>query len=248
MTPREWNATSYDKVAAPMTARGIELVDDLALAGDETVLDAGCGTGQVTEYLLAHLPDGRVIALDGSEAMLRVADQRFGDDPRVSLVHADLAEPLPINEPVDAIISTSTFHWVRDHDALWHNLAAVLRPGGVLSTEFGGEGNIDSVLAMLPPNETWTFAGPADTLRRLDAAGFVDATAELVPRPAQIPPEDLEEYLRTVVLGSHVAALSAADADALVARVAAELPEPVIDYVRLVVRAVRAGRRSQTDA
>jgi trans-aconitate 2-methyltransferase len=241
MTPaREWDAISYDKVAAPMTTRGVELVDELELRGDETVMDAGCGTGQVTAHLLSRLPEGRVIAVDGSEEMLRVAGERFGDDPRVSLVRAELEAPLPIDGAVDAIVSTSTFHWVQNHDALWRNLAAVLRPGGVLASECGGFGNIASIVDVIGTNGTWTFATPEDTLRRLEAAGFVDASAVLVPRPAQIPAEEFVEYLRTVVLGAHMIKLGREAGEALVGRVAAALPEPVVDYVRLVVRARRA--------
>ena len=51
----------------------------------------------------------------------------FGE--RVEYVVADLGRPLPLSEPVDAILSTATLHWVPDHDALFWNLGAVLRPG-----------------------------------------------------------------------------------------------------------------------
>ena len=53
-------------------------VDELDLRGDETALDAGCGTGQVTERLLERC--AHVIALDGSEQMLTVARERLGDE------------------------------------------------------------------------------------------------------------------------------------------------------------------------
>ena len=189
---REWDAGSYDRVAAPMTQRGIELVDELDLRGDERALDAGCGTGQVTARLLERLPRGRVIALDGSQQMLDKAGERFAGDERVSLLRADLGSPLPIAEPLDVVVSTSTFHWVGDHDALFGHLAAVLRPGGVLAAECGGEGNIASVMAILTElgheSDTWRFKGVDDTLARLEAAGFTDLDVSLVPLPARIPP------------------------------------------------------------
>ena len=78
----DWNATSYDKVADPQTRWGAEVLERLPIVGHETVLDAGCGTGRVTELLLARLPRGRVIALDYSAAMLEQARgrlARFGD-------------------------------------------------------------------------------------------------------------------------------------------------------------------------
>ena len=78
----DWNASSYDKVADPQTRWGAEVLERLPLERDETVLDAGCGTGRVTELLLARLPRGRVVALDFSGAMLEQARARlapFGD-------------------------------------------------------------------------------------------------------------------------------------------------------------------------
>ncbi len=116
-----------------MARWGSAVLERLPLAGDETVLDAGCGSGRVTEELLERLPNGRVIAADNAPSMLveaRARLERFGD--RVSFVECDLGRPLPVEGPVDAVFSTATFHWVADHDALFANLAAVLRPGGWL--------------------------------------------------------------------------------------------------------------------
>jgi trans-aconitate 2-methyltransferase len=242
--PREWDATAYDGVAAPMTSRGNDAVARLELRGDETVLDAGCGTGQVTETLLTRLPRGRVIALDGSQGMLDAACERFHGDARVTFLRADLHRPLPLAEPVDAIVSTSTLHWIRDHDRLFVRLAAVLAPGGQLVVECGGGHNIAAILAILEElghrEHPWTYATPEDTLRRLDQAGFVDAQVRLVPRPAVLAPDQLEDYLTTVMLGAHVDALGPEAGAALVRAVAAQMPEPVIDYVRLEVVARRA--------
>jgi trans-aconitate 2-methyltransferase len=240
--PRDWDATTYDRVADPLTRRGIAALDGLELRGDETVLDAGCGTGRVTEWLLERLPEGRVIALDGSAAMVEATAQRLGGDPRVRVVQGDLGLPLALEEPVDAIVSTSTFHWVRDHDALFAGLHEALRPGGQLLADCGGAGNIASVLAALDAlgvaGNPWTFATPEATLERLARAGFLDATARLVERPMPLDPGAVEDYLRTVVLGPFVDPLAPADADALVAGVAARLPGAVLDYVRLELSAV----------
>ena len=75
---RDWNASSYARTAAPVEAFGHRLLDRLELAGDETVLDAGCGTGGVTELLLARVPEGRVIGVDGSPSMIERARERLG--------------------------------------------------------------------------------------------------------------------------------------------------------------------------
>jgi trans-aconitate 2-methyltransferase len=247
---REWDAGAYDTLNAPMTQRGNDAVARLELRGEETVLDAGCGTGEVTATVLERLPAGRVIALDGSTAMLDAARERFAGDPRVAFVHADLGEPLvPAVAPasVDAIVSTSTFHWVRGHDALFRHLAEVLRPGGQLVVDCGGAGNIASVLEALRAlghtEHPWCYAGVEETEAQLRAAGFEELDVRLVPRTSRFESDErLERFLTSVVLRTFVTELGPVDGPALVRDVAARLPERAIHWVRLeIVARLRAG-------
>jgi trans-aconitate 2-methyltransferase len=245
--PRDWDARTYDRIADPMTRWGSTVLDRLPLRGDERVLDAGCGSGRVTERLAERLPTGTVIALDGSPSMIEAARERlarFGE--RVGYVVADLGLPLPIDDQVDAVLSTATFHWVPDHDALFANLAAVTKPGGWLVAQCGGVGNIASIKRVLAGiGDGWL--GPAHyetvpvTTRRLDAAGYVDIECWLTEEPTRLEPgEPFETYLRTVVLGAHLERLPPARHDAFVHAVAEGVGEPVIDYVRLNILARRA--------
>jgi trans-aconitate 2-methyltransferase len=244
--PRDWDAATYDRIADPMFRWGRVVVGWLELDGDETVLDAGCGSGRVTEVLLGRLPRGRVVALDGSPSMLEQARKRlgrFGD--RVEYVPADLARPLPIERPVDAILSTATFHWIRDHDALFEHLAAAVRPGGQLAAQCGGAGNVASIAAALADLgaasfHRKTYATPEVTRARLERAGFVDVECWLHAEPTPFPDLDsLETYLRTIILGDHVQSMTASEAGAFVHEVAARMPRLEIDYVRLDIRARR---------
>ena len=175
---------------------------------------------------------------------------RFGE--RVSFVVADLGAPLPIEAAsVDAVLSTATFHWVRDHDALFRHLAAVLRPGARLVAQCGGAGNIAAVRAAIaaagePWEGPWTFATPDETRRRLEAAGFTAIEAWLHDEPTPVEPgEPLREYLRTVVLGAHLERMPVERRDAFVAAVADGLPAPEIDYVRLNILATRGRAGTQ---
>lgn len=247
-TPRDWDAETYDRVANPMTTWGAAVLNRLPLRGDERVMDAGCGSGRVTELLAERLPRGSVVAVDGSPSMIEQARSRlvrFG--PRIDFLVADLGRPIPLAEPVDAVLSTATFHWVPDHDALFHNLAAVLRPRGRLVAQCGGAGNIASVQGVLATiGDGWLgpvhFETPEATTDRLAAAGFVDIRCWLTGEPTRFEPgAPFEAYLRTVVLGAHVERLPPADRDTFVHEVAARLAEPAIDYVRLNIDAVRAG-------
>src|ERR1700734_256744 len=103
MSPRDWNASSYDNISAPQQQWGAAVVERLELSGDETVLDAGAGTGRVTEMLLERLPRGRVIAVDASQAMCDAARGPLPLEP-VAVICAALLE-LGLDEPVDAIVS-----------------------------------------------------------------------------------------------------------------------------------------------
>lgn len=245
--PRDWDGATYDRISDSMLRMGAAVLDRLPLRGDERVLDAGCGSGRVTELLAERLPHGRVIALDGSASMLGAARERlarFGD--RVELVLADLGRPLPVDPPVDAILSTATFHWVADHDALFHGLAAVLRPGGRLVAQCGGAGNVDVLMDVVSSvGDGWR--GPAHfetaeaTEARLRAAGFDDVRCWLTHEPVELEPgEPFETYLRTICLGAHLERLPPSERDAFVREVSGRMPAPRLDYVRLNIEARRA--------
>lgn len=238
----EWDAAHYDRVAAPMTARGTQMVERLPLRGDETVLDLGCGTGRVTGRLRERLPHGEVVAVDASAAMLAAARARLAAGGRVRFVRADVGAPLPL-PAADAALSTSALHWVPDHPALFRRLAAALRPGGHLALDFGGEGNIAEVVAALAEvGEThpWNFPSPAATAAALEAAGFEVREIEVSVRPHLLGGRaELEAYLRTVVLGAHLEGRDPAAGDRLVSAVAGRLRAPEIRYVRTEVIARR---------
>ncbi len=247
---REWDGGTYDRISGPMQALGQAVLDRLPLAGDETVLDAGCGSGRVTEALIARVPRGKVIGVDASESMVAAARERLGS--AADIRRADLLElERELEEPVDAILSTATFHWVADHAALFRSLHAVLRPGGRLVAQCGGEGNIDGlrgragvVMGREPYAEhfrdfqpPWNYANPTDTRSRLLAAGFASAECWLQPAPTE--PGHPREFLSTIVLGPHVQHLPESLREPFMDEVTAELGEPVVvDYVRLNIDAV----------
>jgi trans-aconitate 2-methyltransferase len=249
--PTDWDAATYDRIADPMSRWGTAVLERLPLRGDERVLDAGCGSGRVTEQLLARLPSGHVIALDASRAMIDEARRRLAPFAgRVSYLVADLLEPLPIDPPVDAILSTATFHWVTDHDTLFRNLAAVFRPGGRLVAQCGGAGNVASVLRAAAEaggpwpagRGPWLFATAEETADRLRAAGFAHIETWLHAEPTRIEPgEALETFLATVILREHLVLLPEEQRAGFLRAVASRIPNGEIDYVRLNIVARRAG-------
>jgi trans-aconitate 2-methyltransferase len=248
MPVRDWDGTSYDRISGTMEALGLEVLERLELDGDEVVMDAGCGSGRITAALIERLPRGRVIAVDESASMIAAARLRLGED--VDLRVLDLLD-LELAEPVDAILSTATFHWIADHERLFARLRAALRDGGRLIAQCGGEGNISilraragEVLARAPYAEhfvdwraPWNYAGAEQTRERLLAAGFGSAECWLAAAPRQ--PEQPREFLSTIVLGPHVQQLPEQLRDPFMDEVLEVLGEPVVvDYVRLNIDAV----------
>lgn len=244
----EWDAKTYDAVSDPQFGWGMEVLERLDLRGDEHALDAGCGSGRVTERLLDRLPDGRMLAVDGSAAMIEQARHRLGD--RASYLVADLTE-LEIDEQVDLVFSTATFHWVLDHDRLFAQLRAALRPGGGrLVAQCGGEGNIaehveavatvsaepDFAPHLADAGKLWNYAGPEETEARLRAAGFAEARCWLEPRPVR-PPDPLR-FTMTSTLGAHLARLSEELRRPFAEAVIERSRKPfTLEYVRLNIEA-----------
>jgi trans-aconitate 2-methyltransferase len=240
-----WDASTYDLSSEPQQTWASDVLARLeGIAPDATVLDIGCGTGRVTEALLALVPQGRVRALDASADMVALARRRLGD--RAEVWCQDVLD-LELDEPVDAILSTATLHWVTDHDRLWARVARALRPGGVLEVQCGGQGNIDRVREVIEvaardaaPQlvgwSPWTFAGPEQTERRLKQAGFAAIQCWLEGRPTH--PDDVDAFVRTSILPAHLARLPAEQREQFAATVAARVRLP-LDYVRLNVSAIR---------
>jgi len=231
---RSWDATTYHRVSGPQRAWAAAVLDRLELRGSERVLDAGCGSGAVTRLLLERLPDGEVVAVDADPEMVAHAREEL---PGVEVLEQDL-QALRLDRPVDAVFSNAVFHWVPDHEKLFAALAAALRPGGRLSAQCGGAGNIARVHAAAraelgaDPPTLWNFATPEESEARLRAAGFAEVRAWLEPWP--VTPEEPAAYLRTVCCGPFLERLPEAEHEAFLARVLARLgPEPTLDYVRL---------------
>jgi trans-aconitate 2-methyltransferase len=250
----EWNAAAYHRLSNPQLSWGEKVLARLPLNGDETVVDAGCGSGRLTALLLDRLPRGQVIAVDRSQNMLRQAadylQPRYGD--QVTFIAADLLD-LELASPVDAIFSTATFHWVLDHQRLFHRLHGLLRPGGRLVAQCGGGPNIAAVRArgtamMRSPDYApyfvgwhgpWVYADAETTAQRLRAAGFVEIETSLEPAPTRLgSAAEYEEYLATIIFRTHLQRIPDADqrrafVHAITELAARDDPPFVLDYWRL---------------
>lgn len=259
---REWNSSAYHRLSGPQVSWGKKVLARLRLRGDETVLDAGCGTGRLTADLLEALPRGRVVGVDLSQNMLGQAREHLSGQSgdRVTLVACDFLH-LPFAQIFDGIVSTAAFHWVLDHDWLFANLYGALRPGGWLEAQCGGGPNIvrlrdrANALAATPKyarffagfREPWLFQdadGAAECLRR---AGFKTVETSVEEAPTVLgSASEYSEFVRNIILRRHLEYLPS---EGLLADFMAEMTEQaavddppfLLDYWRLNLRGRRAG-------
>jgi trans-aconitate 2-methyltransferase len=241
-TSRDWDAATYDRVSDAQFGWALEQLERTTFRGDEVALDAGCGSGRVTAELVRRVPRGRVYGVDVAPSMAQHAREALGD--RVTILQQDLVE-LELPEPVDLVFSNATFHWIRDHDALFAALHRVMKPGARLVAQCGGHGNIREFLAHVgdvaredpfarhfshADVHPGRFATAEETATRLEAAGFTDVKTWLQPK--RVLPE--RSFVQTVCLVRALDQLPTDLRQAFVDRVLERCGEPVVlEYVRL---------------
>jgi trans-aconitate methyltransferase len=227
----DWDAERYHRLSEPQLAWGRRVLERLAPAAGECILDLGCGTGRLTAELLDRMGDGRIVGVDRSASMLREAvasgawkyrGRRLHDVAQetrhVAFVRADAAR-LPFVDAFDAVFSTATFHWVEDHDELFASIYRALVPGGRLVAQCGGGPNLAVLLdrahrLMDSPDfadhfrgwrDPWTFADVPTTIARLERAGFSAIDVTLEPAPTPMPDaETYYDFLSCVCVRHHV--------------------------------------------
>jgi trans-aconitate methyltransferase len=256
--PVEWDATAYDKLSDPQFSWGMKLLATLPLRGNETILDAGCGSGRLTEELLKSLPTGRVVALDLSGNMLQAAQERLAwAGKRVLFQRCDLSN-FRLPEPVDGIFSNAAFHWVPDHDSMFPALFRALKPGGWLIAQFGGEGNLAKLksrtreLCNVEPfvqymkefSDGAHYETEVTTRHRMESAGFVEAETARHPEPVHFSDGDsMKMFVSKVNLHRYLAALPDELSEQFAVRVvemaAKDDPPYTLDYLRLTIRGKR---------
>jgi trans-aconitate 2-methyltransferase len=244
---RDWDAGTYDRISDAQFAWALEQFERLPLSGSEIALDAGCGSGRVTAVLAERLPRGRVYGVDVSPSMAAHARAALG--ARATIYCQDLIE-LSLPEPVDVVFSNATFHWIKDHDALFSALHGAMRPRARLVAQCGGEGNIDAfrraaaAVARTKPfaehfrdwRDPWNYRGADETARRLERSGFRDVHTWLEPKRVQPP----RTFIETVCLLSHLNQLPERLRHEFVDCVLERTGEPpVLEYVRLNMTARR---------
>jgi trans-aconitate 2-methyltransferase len=254
----DWNAERYHDLSSPQQAWGRAVLERLPLAGTESVLDLGCGTGRITQNIHERLPHGRLVGADRSDAMIEAAASWLrAHAPGAAVVQADGAA-LPFAGAFDAVFSGATFHWILDHAALFRSIITALKPGGRLVAQCGGAGNLAVLRARADrlrsdPRfapffdgwaEPWYYADVDSTRRRLAAAGFVDIDVSLQAAPTAFADAQVfQAFIATVCVRHHIDRLPPGEQRTflteLTTAAAADAPAFTLDYWRLNMSAKR---------
>lgn len=256
-----WNAEVYDKIGTPMRGWAQAVIADIGLRGDETILDAGCGSGSVTLDLWERAKDGKIYALDSSPDMIArlratLAERQIEN---VFPMQGDLTD-FTLAEPVDVVFSNAVFHWIQDDAGLFGSLARAAKPGGRLRAQCGGASNIQKLMAAardVEKREPYSqhlsgraeprkYRTEAQAVEALQANGWKNARAEIFASDVKF--EDADHavlYLRTIILQQQASALPEGLSERFLRDVVAEVIKRygapfVADYVRLNLWAERA--------
>lgn len=208
-----WNPDDYGQHSGAQACWAHELIGKLALAGDERVLDLGCGEGKVTAELAASLSSGSALGLDLSRDMIAFARERFPLEqyPNLRFVEGDMFD-LPFVGEFDVVFSNAALHWVADHGRVFSGIARAIRPGGRVLLQMGGRGNAAPIMAIaneMLAEDPWrklfgglapsyAFYGPKEERELLEAAGLTPLRAELIGKDMAFDlPEGLAGWVRT---------------------------------------------------
>lgn len=189
MKKDQWNPELYNQKHNFVFEYGESLIDLLQPNAKESVLDLGCGAGQLTHQI--SLITKNVVGLDQSGAMIQSARAQF---PQLDFHQGDAAD-FHFKEPFDAIFSNATLHWVQDYHSAIKCMYNNLKSGGRIVVEFGGKGNIYHIITAMrkilkqygfpeqAKREQWFFPSIGEYAPALEQAGFELSMAQLYDRP-----------------------------------------------------------------
>lgn len=187
-----WKSTLYNDKHAFVYQYGEGLIDLLTPKEGERILDVGCGSGQLTAKI--NELGATVIGIDSSREMIADAKLKF---PHIEFLVMD-ATDFHFNEPFDAIFSNAVLHWVLKKEEAIKSMFRNLKAGGRLVAEFGGKGNIQTIVNQLRLSlakrgyeenanlELWYFPSIGEYTTLLEKHGFRVTLAQHYDRPTEL--------------------------------------------------------------
>lgn len=248
MNRQTWNARQYQDKASFVAELGTPVLELLNPQPYESILDLGCGDGTLTEKIARVA--SQVIGIDSSPSMVRAARNKG--------LHAELMSGTAITyqNAFDAVFSNAALHWINDATAVIQGVFSALRPQGRFVGEFGGHGNIATLVQAMSTvvsqhremgkfTNPWFFPRADEYQKLLENHGFRVDYCELIPRPTPLR-SGVREWLK--IFANHVTADLPAGVAELFLEQTEQLVKPVLysqqdgwhaDYVRLRFAALK---------
>ena len=192
-----WRPDKYEKSSLAQQLWAEELLSKIDIAGSERVLDIGCGDGRITAKIAELVPDGSVLGIDSSAAMVAFAVERHPQEehPNLSFQIGD-ARTLDFDGEFEIVVSFAALHWVSDHVPVLRGIRDALKPGGRAFLTFGGRGNAAVPLQIadgLIAEDRWrryfevfdfryAFFGPEEYRIWIEEVGLYPKRVELIPK------------------------------------------------------------------
>lgn len=200
-TNQEWDVERYQSHYSFVYQYGRSLLTELVDASSEqTILDIGCGTGELTAELFAWT-NATIIGMDADHSMITRAKKMH---PNITFRIGDMRD-FHVEEPVDVVFSNAALHWIpKIHiDQAVSCMADTMKQGGRFIVEFGGTGNVHTIITACQDvlwdrhqydfECPWYFPSIAEFSTLLEKHGIEVLSAELFDRPTVL--EDGEHGL-----------------------------------------------------
>jgi len=210
-----WDAQTYDKVSSNVQLGwGRKLLEKRRWIGNEIVMDAGAGSGNLTKVLADEVPQGHVYAVDADANMVQQAKSNLASCRNAQVVHSSM-DKVSLPTELDVIFSNAALHWVLDQEGVFLHLWQLLKPNGELLIDYGGHGNLERPLSVIFEimqseqfkehfanwKQPWYFPKPDETERLLQKVGFKEIRVDLTSQITSFPDrQSFATFVRTVVM------------------------------------------------
>lgn len=134
-----WNPDTYNKFKSERFLPFYNLLELVEIKSEISVLDLGCGTGELTRKLADTLPNSKVLGIDSSAEMLE--QSKAFEDENLYFEQKSIEAQLNSDEKFDLIFSNAAIQWVENHQQLIPKIIAAINPGGQLAIQIPDQNN-----------------------------------------------------------------------------------------------------------
>lgn len=211
-----WDARTYDRVSSNVQLKwGLKLLEKKRRwTGNEIVMDAGAGSGNLTKILADKVPNGRVYAVDADSNMVQQAKRNLSTHTNVQVISSSM-DKVRLPTKLDVIFSNSALHWILDQEGVFLHFSHLLKPNGEILIECGGGENLERTLPVIFKimqfdqfkehfanwKQLWYFPKADETERLLQRVGFRDIQVNLSKRSITFPDrESFTSFAKTVIM------------------------------------------------